>query len=143
MDVNPQNVGPIFAVMDAGCALCAKGAGWIARNDKSDEIQVIPMQSELGRTLLAQYRLDPDDPASWLYVENGEAFTSLDAYVRVGQRLGGFWKGLALLRFLPVPVQDALYHLVARNRHWLFPRTGLCTLPGSHVQPQANSISKE
>lgn len=43
MDANAQDVGPIFAVMDAGCTLCARGAGWIARNDRKGEIRVISM----------------------------------------------------------------------------------------------------
>jgi len=30
-------------VMDAHCSLCARGARWIARNDKRNEFQIIPV----------------------------------------------------------------------------------------------------
>ena len=126
---------PIFAVMDAGCSLCARGANWIARNDKKAQIRIIPMQSALGKSLLARHGLDPDDPATWLYVEHGHAFTALSAYARVGQRLGGIWKGLAVLRLVPRPMQDAFYYRVARNRHWLFRRTGRTTFSGPDECP--------
>lgn len=126
--------GDVFTVMDAKCALCSRGAAWIARHDKAQEFTIIPMQSEVGGALFSHYGLDPADPLSWLYVENGRAYTSLDAFIRVGGRLGGFWKSLALLRVLPVSIQDGLYGLVARNRYRLFGTTDMCALPDPEVQ---------
>lgn len=124
----------MFTVMDAHCALCARGARWIARNDRAGAFTIIPVQSELGGALMRHYGLDPVDPVSWLYVEHGRAFTSLDALIRVGRRLGGVWRGLVVLRLLPRAVQDPLYRLVARNRYRLFGRADLCALPDPQVQ---------
>lgn len=124
----------MFTVMDAHCALCARGARWIARNDRAGAFTIIPVQSELGGALMRHYGLDPADPVSWLYVEHGRAFTSLDALIRVGRRLGGVWRGLVVLRLLPRAVQDPLYRLVARNRYRLFGRADLCALPDPQVQ---------
>lgn len=126
--------GPLFAVMDAHCALCSRGARWIAHNDRANEFSIIPMQSVTGRALLAHYGLDPDDPASWLYVEGGRAFSSLDAVIRIGRRLGGVWSLLSVFRVLPVAWQDALYRAVARNRYRLFGRSDLCSLPDPEVR---------
>jgi predicted DCC family thiol-disulfide oxidoreductase YuxK len=126
--------GSVFTVMDARCSLCARGAAWIARHDKAGAFTIIPMQSKVGHALMVHYGLDPADPASWLYVEDGRAYTSLDAFIRVGRRLGGVWKGLGILGVLPMRVQDALYGLVARNRYRLFGTTDLCTLPDPEVQ---------
>jgi predicted DCC family thiol-disulfide oxidoreductase YuxK len=119
--------------MDAQCALCARGARWIAHNDRRDEFRIIPIQSALGRSLLIRNGLDPDDPASWLYIENGKVYASLDALIRVGLRLGGVWRLLGLLRILPEPLQDKLYKLVA-TRRYAFGRTDLCTLPDVEVR---------
>lgn len=126
--------GDVFTVMDARCAICARGAAWIARNDKSHEFTIIPMQSEVGAALFSHFGLDPADPTSWLYVEDGRAHTSLDALIRVGSRLGGFWKSLSMLRVLPMSMQDALYISVARNRYKLFGTADLCALPNPEVQ---------
>ncbi|MGI9422732.1 MAG: thiol-disulfide oxidoreductase DCC family protein [Hyphomicrobiaceae bacterium] len=120
--------------MDARCSLCAKGAAWIARNDNLREFTIIPMQSDVGGALLTHFGLDPADPTSWLYVEDGRAHTSLNALIRVGIRLGGIWKGLILLRVLPVSVQDILYRSVARNRYRIFGTRDLCALPDPEVQ---------
>ena len=124
----------VFTIMDAHCALCARGAGWIAHNDTKAEFRIIPVQSELGNALLYHYGMDPDDPLSWLYLEDGQAYASMDAVMRVGARLGGVWQGLAIMRILPRRVRDFLYRLVARNRYRLFGRADLCSVPDQEVQ---------
>ena len=131
----PQGIlaGPT-TVMDAHCAICARGAAWIARNDRDAAFTIVPMQSDLGQRLLRHHGLDPLDPLSWLYLEGGQAFTALDATIRVGQRLGGRWRGLALLWLLPKALRDRLYRLVAGNRYRLFGRADLCAMPDPAVQ---------
>jgi len=131
----PQfSCGPVFVVMDACCALCSRGAAWIARNDRAAEFTIIPMQSDLGAALLAHYGLDPADPVTWLYVEDGRAFSSLDAVMRAGRRFGGVWSALSALRVLPAALRDALYRTVARNRYRVFGRTDMCSLPDPEVR---------
>lgn len=127
------DIGPC-TVMDAHCAVCAKGAAWIARNDAKGEFRIIPLQSALGNALMLHHGLDPADPSSWLYLEDGHAYSSLDAVIRVGQRLGGIWKGFGLMRVMPVALQDWLYTRVARNRYRIAGKTDMCTMPDSAVQ---------
>ncbi len=121
-------------VMDAHCALCARGARWIARNDHQQKFRIIPLQSDLGRALLVHYELDPDDPLSWLLIDKGRAYTSMDAVIRVGQHLGGLSSALIVLRVLPRRVQDGIYGFFARNRYRFFGRTDLCSIPDEQVQ---------
>ncbi|MTI00046.1 thiol-disulfide oxidoreductase DCC family protein [Roseibium sp. RKSG952] len=128
------SAGKTFAVMDARCGLCAKGAVWIAHNDKAFEFRIIPLQSDVGAALMRHYRMNPFDPASWLYVEDGKAHTSLDAVIQIGARLGGRWKGLRILRILPHPVQEFLYRTIARKRYRLFGSRDMCRLPDPEVQ---------
>lgn len=128
------NAGSVFTVMDAQCSLCARGASWISRNDTLQDFTIIPLQSEIGIALMRHYGMDPSDPTSWLYLENGKAHTSLDAFIRVGSRLGGVWRALLIFRVLPVFVQDTIYSCVARNRYRLFGTSDLCSLPDPEVQ---------
>lgn len=121
-------------VMDGECALCSRGAQWIANNDSDGVFRIATMQSPLGSALLTHYGMDPRDPTSWLYLDNGEAFTSMDAIIRVGRRLGGLWKGLVLLRVLPTTLQHWLYRLVATNRYRIWGKGDLCTLPSQEIR---------
>lgn len=132
--VSKFSAGELISVMDAGCSLCARGASWIARNDKAEAFTIIPMQSKIGGELLEHYGMTPTDPTSWLYLENGQAYASFDAFMRVGQQLGGIWRGLAILRVLPKFIQNSLYRFVAQNRYRLFGSTDMCALPDLEVQ---------
>ncbi|MEM7404333.1 MAG: DCC1-like thiol-disulfide oxidoreductase family protein [Pseudomonadota bacterium] len=127
-------VPPRFTVMDAHCALCARGARWIAKNDRDMLFRIVPAHTALGEALLRHYGMDPADPTTWLYVEDGCAYSALDALVRVGCALGGVWRALAVLRILPPRWQDALYGAVARRRIQLFGSADLCALPDAQVQ---------
>ena len=54
----------------------------------SGRIQIIGLQSNVGHALMLHYRLDPTDPVAWLYLQQGHGYSSLDAFIRVGLRLG-------------------------------------------------------
>lgn len=121
-------------VMDAHCALCARGARWIARADRAEAFRIIPLQSPLGRALMQHYGMDADDPTSWLFLDDGVPHTSLHAFTRVARRLGGLWHIARLLNLMPRALQDPIYRLVARNRIRLFGRADLCAMPDPDVQ---------
>ncbi|MCY0152146.1 saccharopine dehydrogenase NADP-binding domain-containing protein [Hoeflea alexandrii] len=72
----------LATVMDGECVLCSVGARLIARFDKAGEFRICRSQTPLGRALLHHYGLSADDPESWLYIADGQAFTSLDAMIR-------------------------------------------------------------
>lgn len=97
--------GPV-TVMDGECVLCSVGARLIARFDKAGEFRICRSQTTLGGALLRHYGLSPDDPESWLYIVDGQAYTSLDAMTRAGRRIGGVGLLLQPLRLLPRILQD-------------------------------------
>ncbi len=128
------SAGEFVTVMDARCALCARGAAWIARNDRDEKFRIIPMQSNLGTALMRHYGMDPEDPVSWLYLELGVAHHSLGTFIRVSGQLGGRWRLLSVLYILPRGVRDWLYRLVARNRYRIFGTADMCAMPDKGVQ---------
>ena len=83
----------------------------------------------MGRDLLARHGLDPDDPLSFLLVEDGRAWTDTDAIIRVVGGLGGGWRAIRALKLLPGAVRDALYRFLARHRYRLSGRREACMLP--------------
>ena len=121
--------GPVV-FMDGDCVLCTTGARLIARLDRKEEFRICPIQTPTGAAVLRHYGLEPDDPTTWLYLADGRAYTSLDAMIRAGTRMGGIGKLLLGLRMLPRPLQDWLYRRLARNRYRLFGRTDMCAVAG-------------
>jgi predicted DCC family thiol-disulfide oxidoreductase YuxK len=101
----------------------------IHRLDHSGEIKIAPIQSETGAALMRANGLDPLDPDTWLFIEDGAVWRDFDAVIRVGQRSGGVGQALVILKALPRPLRDWLYQRVARNRYAIFGRGDMCALP--------------
>ncbi|MEM5471591.1 DUF393 domain-containing protein [Hoeflea sp. AS60] len=125
--------GPV-TVMDGECALCSIGARLIARFDKVGEFRICRSQTMLGASLLRHYGLSAEDPDSWLYIVDGQAYSSLEAFIRAGRRVGGVGLLLQPLRLLPRYAQDWLYRRIARNRYRLFGRADMCAIPDPALQ---------
>lgn len=122
------------AVMDAECAVCSWGARMIHRLDRSGTVRICPVQSPLGAALMRHYGLIPDDPASWLFIENGMPHADFEAVLHAGWRFGGLARFTAVLRIFPRPLRDWLYRRLARNRYALFGRADMCALPDPAFQ---------
>ena len=120
-------------VFDGVCVICNGWVRFLLRHDRQRRYRFAAMQKESGRALLAGNGLDPDDPASFLLVENGNAWRETDAIVRVIGSLGGFWRLVAGVHVAPKPLRDWLYRGVARNRYRWFGRHDACFLsPPGH-----------
>jgi predicted DCC family thiol-disulfide oxidoreductase YuxK len=124
--------GPV-AIMDGDCVLCAGGARAIARFDRERVFRIGRTQSALGAALVRHYGLEPEDPETWLYLEDGRGWSGMEAIIRIGARLGGPGRLLGCMRLLPRPGREWLYRRIAHNRY-LFGRTDMCTLPDAELR---------
>jgi predicted DCC family thiol-disulfide oxidoreductase YuxK len=115
-------------VFDGVCVLCNGWVRFLLRHDQKRHYRFAAMQTESGRALLAGHGLDRDDPASFLLVENGQAWRDTDAIMRVIGPLGGLWRLVSVLRVVPRPLRNGLYRVVARNRYRWFGRHDVCVL---------------
>ncbi|WP_411851919.1 thiol-disulfide oxidoreductase DCC family protein [Stenotrophomonas sp. LGBM10] len=116
-------------VFDGVCALCSRWVRFLLRFDRQQRYRFAAMQGTHGRSLLQAHGLDPDDPLSFLLLEDGRAWTDTDAIVRVLVGLGGPWRLAAVLRAVPRRLRDPAYRVLARNRYRWFGRHDRCHLP--------------
>lgn len=116
-------------VFDGDCVLCSNGAQFVLRLDRKGRFRFAVAQSELGRALFRHYGLNETEYETVLLIESGRLYERSDVAIRVGERLGGFWRAAGLLRLLPRPVRDAAYGWVARRRFRLFGRRDVCFRP--------------
>ncbi|WP_312236492.1 thiol-disulfide oxidoreductase DCC family protein [Stenotrophomonas sp.] len=116
-------------VFDGVCALCSRWVRFLLRFDRRRRYRFAAMQGVHGRALLQQHGLDPDDPLSFLLLEQGRAWTDTDAILQVVAGLGGAWRCVTLLRVLPRAWRDRAYRALARNRYRWFGRHDRCYVP--------------
>jgi predicted DCC family thiol-disulfide oxidoreductase YuxK len=93
-----------------------------------------------GPTATAVFNRHPEleDVDSLVLVEGtgGDETTSThsDAVLRIGGYLGGIWASSTLLRFVPKPLRDGFYRLIARHRYRVFGRHDVCPTPPPEVR---------
>tara|TARA_R110001599_G_C12073197_1_gene644301 strand:- start:347 stop:808 length:462 start_codon:yes stop_codon:yes gene_type:complete len=120
--------GGQIAVMDGHCALCSWGARTIAKLDKAGTFRLCPTQSKTGDALVRHFGLDPGDPETWLFIEEGQAWSGMEAIIRIGARLGGAGRLASLLRVLPRGLREWIYRRIAHNRY-RFGKSDMCATP--------------
>ena len=116
-------------VFDGVCVLCSGFARFILKRDRGFAFRLTTAQSLLGQALFRHYGLDTHEFETNLVLADGRAWAKLDTVALAGERLGGPWRALSLLRLLPHRLADWLYDRVARNRYALFGRTERCMIP--------------
>lgn len=117
-------------VFDGVCVVCSRWVAFVLRHDRSAMYKFAAMQSATGRALLMEHGMDPDDPISFLLLEDGIAYTDTNAIIRVLRSFGGSWRITSvIIRAIPRWMRDNGYRWLARNRYRLFGKRDTCLVP--------------
>ncbi|HXV39915.1 MAG TPA: DCC1-like thiol-disulfide oxidoreductase family protein [Steroidobacteraceae bacterium] len=115
---------------DGYCHSCSALVRFLKQRPTEPPFELIPMQGERGRALLAPFGIDPDDSSTFLVLDGDRAYTESDGVLHLARSLGPAWRALAAVgRFVPGSWRDGLYRLHARNRFRWFGRRATCYLP--------------
>lgn len=115
---------------DGTCGLCSRAVRFIGAHDPDGRYRFAALQSEVAGEVLRGARVPPQLPDSVVLVEaGGGVHVESDAALRIAAHLTGPVRHLARLRFVPRPIRDAGYRLVARTRYRIFGRHDACELP--------------
>jgi predicted DCC family thiol-disulfide oxidoreductase YuxK len=141
--VNPQQE-PVesnarLILFDGLCNLCSGGARWVQRHRIEPPFRLVPMQSDVGRALLAQQGYDPDDPLTFLVLDGDRCLTQSDAWIHLVAAAGGGWRLIHATRVIPRVLRDSVYRLIARNRYRWFGRRTTCYIPHANLESQSAS----
>ncbi len=120
-------------VFDGVCVLCNGWVRFLLSRDRANRYKFASMQSEVGRKLLVDNGLDPDDPVSFLLLEAGRPYSDSNAIIRVLQSLGGVWSLAVIFKVVPNALRDRAYRALARNRYRLFGKHEACLVPAADV----------
>ena len=111
---------------DGTCNLCNTWMQIIKQADHKQSILFIPIQSEKGIATLGKIEKSDEKFDSIIYEKAGVYYTHSDAAIHCLSDLGGLWKTLKLLRWIPKRFRDFIYKTIAKNRYMLFGKTDLC-----------------
>jgi predicted DCC family thiol-disulfide oxidoreductase YuxK len=121
---------------DGTCGFCAESVQFVLERDPDGTLQFAALDSATGRDILARH---PEVRGfdSVLFVEPADGrnperiFAHSSAALRVADYLGSSWRWVHLARFVPSPIRDAIYRLIARHRHRLSRNGPVCVIPSA------------
>jgi predicted DCC family thiol-disulfide oxidoreductase YuxK len=118
---------------DGVCVFCSRWVRFVVARDAERRFRFTPIQSNYGTRLAQAFGIDPDDPDTNAVIHGGIAYFKSDAALTVLGQLPG-WRWTHALFFVPKPLRDALYNLVARNRYRIFGKYETCFVPDAAMR---------
>jgi predicted DCC family thiol-disulfide oxidoreductase YuxK len=128
-----SDAGPVL-LFDGVCNLCNGAIRFVVRHDTAERFRFAPLQSDAARRLTADCDADPSDLDSVVLVEDGECHVRSEAALRTARHLASPYDRLWALRFVPRPLRDAVYDLVAEHRYDVFGRREECMVPSPELE---------
>lgn len=118
---------------DGVCNLCNASVNYIIDADKNKVFRFSSLQSAYGQQTVQQFRLQ-DNYLDTVVVTNGkQVFVRSDAFLQIAGLLGGWYKLFTILKWIPRPIRDFFYRIVARNRYQWFGQRDTCRVPEPHL----------
>ncbi|MEM1150466.1 MAG: DCC1-like thiol-disulfide oxidoreductase family protein [Pseudomonadota bacterium] len=122
-------VAPTY-VYDGECVLCSRAVQYVIKHDRGEPpIRFVAIKSAEGRSIAAEAGVDPDDPSTFLFVEDETIYGASDALFAMARHLSGPAHWFRFLRFIPRGLRDWFYSRIANNRYALFGKLDRCYLP--------------
>jgi predicted DCC family thiol-disulfide oxidoreductase YuxK len=129
--------GRALLLYDGICALCNGVVQFLMKHDKLDKFRYAPLESSLGREVLARFDIHTFPDGVMLLTDaltpKEHLYQRSDAVAAALQRLsspGGMWRLAGrILKLVPRPLRDWSYGIVARFRYRLFGRYDTCPIP--------------
>lgn len=121
-------------LFDGVCNFCNASVNFIARRDPVGQFQFAPLESDVGRKLLAETGLAGQDIDSVVLVDGERAFVKSTAALRIARQLRGAWPLMAVFLVVPRFLRDAVYDFIARNRYRWFGRREECMIPSADLR---------
>jgi predicted DCC family thiol-disulfide oxidoreductase YuxK len=116
--------GAWVVYFDGRCGLCSRFVDFAVRHDRRRRLRFASLQGLTATEHLAFAGQDT------VVLQIGTAtFDRSTAVLMTVAALGGPWRLASLLRWIPRPVRDAAYDLVARNRYHWFGQRISCRMP--------------
>jgi len=131
--------GRLLVVFDGRCGFCNHSVRWLLRRDRRDRLRFVASESERVVGMLARHAVDvagnADGPGSIVVVRDAggvkeRVLVGSDAVVALLRELPRPWTWVGMtLKWIPRPVRDMGYGLVARWRYRIWGRLESCPVP--------------
>ena len=121
-------------LFDGVCNFCNRTVNIILEHDKEAHFKFAASQSNAGIHLIQKFKLNQTSAASVILIDNDKVYTKTDAVIQIANQLKGWLRLFRLIKFIPKPIRDFGYDLVAKNRYALFGKRETCRIPEESIR---------
>ncbi len=133
MKVENRLSKPII-LFDGVCNLCNGVVKFAINRDVNGVLSFASLQSEAAKQLMRKYGLDERQLETFVFIEDGKAYTQSTAGLKLAKKLGGLWPLFYVFIIIPKPIRDAVYKLISRNRYRWFGKEDSCMIPSPEIR---------
>jgi predicted DCC family thiol-disulfide oxidoreductase YuxK len=120
---------------DGDCAACSEAVRLAVRLDKHRRLKFAPLQGKLAAEKgFAENANRKGGTMILLREADGEIFKRSDAAIELARALGGAWRLLTVVKFIPRFIRDWAYQWIADHRYWISDRGNFCAMPDPEVR---------
>ena len=102
---------------------------FILAKDKNDLFRFAALQSEAGQILLLNHGLENTDFDTFILINDANYFTKSTAALMIAGKLKSVVRLFYPFIFLPKPIRDFFYDLIAKSRYKFFGKRDVCRVP--------------
>ena len=121
-------------LFDGVCNFCNRSINIILKHDKNNYFQFAPSQSNAAIERFQALSIDQKSIDSVILIDNEKVYTKTDAVIQIAKQLSGWPNLFRLLKFIPKPLRDFGYDLIANNRYRLFGKKAACMVPDASIR---------
>ncbi|WAC21291.1 DCC1-like thiol-disulfide oxidoreductase family protein [Luteolibacter sp. SL250] len=120
---------------DGDCAFCSASVRRAVKLDTHKRLKFAPLQGKLAAEQGFGGNAAKQGGTMVLMRESdGKIFQRSEALIELTRVLGGWWRLLTPVKFVPRFIRDAAYQWFADHRYWFSEKGGFCEMPDPEVQ---------
>lgn len=123
-----ENNTPIL-LFDGYCNFCNSTVQFILKHEKKHLIKFCALQSNIGKSLLQKYHINPEKIDSIVFIEHDIAFVKSDAALRLSKHLKSIYPMTYGFIIIPKIIRNWGYEYIAKNRYKWFGKSESCYIP--------------
>jgi predicted DCC family thiol-disulfide oxidoreductase YuxK len=120
-------------LFDGTCAFCERSVRFIATRDHG-YFTFGASQNPEGRALLERFGTTREATKSIILIEGDRIYLRSDAVLRIAARMTAPWKYARVLLWVPRPMRDAAYRVVAAIRMRIAGESNACEIPPPEIR---------
>jgi predicted DCC family thiol-disulfide oxidoreductase YuxK len=126
--------GTGIILFDGTCAFCERSVRFIATRDPHAYFRFGASQSPQAAELLARFGVTRESTRSVILIEQDRIFLRSTAALRIASRLTFPWRLAGALLWIPRPIRDAVYRVIAAVRHRIAGTSNACEIPPPEIR---------